>query len=125
MKLKNQYYRNNNKKKRLNLQLKEKNKTINDERNKNSLSQKKDHHFNKLCLRKNLKVNLSEKKNNIIFSTKNSSKNTLSKCLSFNNKKKDLFLPLLPNDESNFIKTEKYNNFINKKYYINGNDLFY
>ena len=125
MKLKNQYYRNNNKRKRLNLQLKEKNKTINDERNKNSLSKKKDHHFNKLCLRKNLKMNLSEKKNNIIFSTKNSSKNTLSKCLSFNNKKKDLFLPLLPNDETNFIKTEKYNSIINKKYYINGNDLFY
>ena len=72
-----------------------------------------------------IKNNLSEKKNNIIISQKNSVNNILSKCLSFNNKKKDLFLPLLPNDKTKFIKTEKFNNIINKKYYINGNDLFY
>jgi hypothetical protein len=129
MKIKNQYYRNNNKKKRLNLQLKEKNITINNEnnkKNKNSLSQKKNYNINRYYLKKNLKMNFSGEKNKLILTPKNTSNNNaLSKYFSFNNKKKSLFLPLLPNEEIKVLKTEKYNSIINKKYYINGNDLFY
>lgn len=129
MKIKNQYYRNNNKKKRLNLQLKEKNITINNEnnkKNKNSLSQKKNYNINRYYLKKNLKMNFSGEKNKLILTPKNTSNNNaLSKYFIFNNKKKSLFLPLLPNEEIKVLKTEKYNSIINKKYYINGNDLFY
>ena len=128
MKIKNQYYRNNNKKKRHNLQLKEKNITINNEnnkKNKNSLSQKKNYNINRYYLKKNLKMNFSGEKNKLILTSKNTSNNNaLSKYFSFN-KKKSLFLPLLPNEEIKVLKTEKYNSIINKKYYINGNDLFY
>ena len=48
MKIKNQYYRNINKKKRLNLHSKERNKTINEEPNKNNLSQKKNNNLNNI-----------------------------------------------------------------------------
>lgn len=129
MKIKNQYYRNNNKKKRLNLQLKEKNITINNEnnkKNKNSLSQKKNYNINRYYLKKNLKMNFSGEKNKLILTPKNTSNNNaLSKYFSFNNKKKSLFLPLLPNEEIKVLKTEKYNSIIIKKGYINGNNLFY
>ena len=71
-------------------------------------------------------MNFSGEKNKLILTPKNTSNNNaLSKYFSFNNKKKSLFLPLLPNEEIKVLKTEKYNSIINKKYYINGNDLFY
>ena len=125
MKIKNQHYRNNKKKKeKYNLKLIQNSKSIDDRRKYFSQGKNKNIKTSRLNFNKKLKI--IGNKNNQIASTKKNSNNTLSKCFSFNlNKKNGLFLPLLPSEKSNFLKTEKYNNFINKKYYINGNDLFY
>ena len=120
MKIKNQNYRNSKKKKEI-INLKFNNKTTNNDDNKN-LFKDKNKNYSRFALKKNIMMNISDK-NKFIYKN---NQNNLPKCFSFKLKTKNkLLLPLLPKEENPVLKTEKYNNIINQKYYINGSDLFY
>ena len=137
MKIKNQNYRNSKKKKyKYQIKLKKNNNTINDENkgillldNKNNKSNNNNNSNTKnIKLNKKLLMNLS---NNTNFSPKININNLkkLPKCFSFKLKKdSSLFLPFLRNKDNKnnkVLNTEQFGNAINKKYFINGNDLFY
>ena len=132
MKIKNQNYRNSRKKKeKYQIQLKKNNKTINDNNNNKGLflSEKKNDKpkKNNIKIKKHLIMNLSN--NNNFTSPKNVTINNLKnlpKCFSFKlNKGNSLYLPLLKRKDNKVLNTEQFSNAINKKYFINGNDLFY
>jgi len=137
MKIKNQNYRNSKKKKdKYQIKLKKNNNTINEENkgillldNKNNKSNNNNNsNNNKIKINKKLLMNLS---NNTNFSPKININNLkkLPKCFSFKLKKDNpLFLPFLRNKDNKnnkVLNTEQFGNAINKKYFINGNDLFY
>ena len=129
MKIKNQYYRNCRKnKEKYQIQLKKNNNTINGNNKGFFLSENKNNKpiKNNFKIKKHLIMNLS-KNNNL--STKNITINNLQKlpkCFSFKlTKGNSLYLPLLKRKDNKVLNTEQFGNAINKKYFINGNDLFY
>jgi hypothetical protein len=138
MKIKNESYRKNkNKRNKLNLKMALNNNnniynnTINIKNNNYMLSENNEIAKNNEPLkRKKITMNISKSENRFRKPNKKISKNCLSKCLSFNKKKvfknnRLLYLPLLSKYENDIINTVNDNEFINKKYYINRNDLFY
>ena len=126
MQIMNENYRKSKKKKeKINLKLKSNN-FNNDNNRKRYLSEGKSKQKKKNKFRFNSIINSSSKKRMNLSPDSIQNKNNLTKCFSFKLKKgNSLFLPFLPKKEDNILKTVKNNNFINKKYFINGNDLFY
>ena len=138
MKIKNESYRKNkNKRNKFNLKMSSNNNnniynnTINIKNNNYMLSENNEIAKNNEPLqKKKITMNISKSENRFRKPNKKISKNCLSKCFSFN-KKKDfknnrlLYLPLLSKYENDIINNVNDNEFINKKYYINRNDLFY
>ena len=117
MQIMNENYRNNKKKKeKYNQKLKTNSNLVNENTRKIYLSGGKSKNINKNYSKKIL----NSSPYNI------SSNNILTKCFSFKLKQDNsLYLPFLPKKENNFLTTMKNSKFIIKKYFINGNDLFY